>query len=100
VNLPRCVEGKNRERAGFGAAFATSRGLRRSTGRQSTTTAEPSLRRAKKSGACETVVPAASVQCSQNGWGRDTDHGRIEIQMQHVIALQPGLKPHVATRCG
>src|SRR6202011_43304 len=29
-----------------------------------------------------------------------TDHGRIEIQMQHVIAFQPGLEPHVATSCG
>jgi pimeloyl-ACP methyl ester carboxylesterase len=36
--------------------------------RQSTTTAEPSLRRAKKSGACESGLPAASIQCSQNGW--------------------------------
>ena len=45
--------------------FATSRGLRRSTGRQSTTTAEPSARRAKKSGACDTrlarlVAPATA----------------------------------------
>ncbi len=47
--------------------FDMSRGLQRSTGRQSTTTAEPSLRRAKKSGACESGLAATSVQCSQNG---------------------------------
>ena len=45
--------------------FATSRGLRRSTGRQSTTTAEPSARRAKKSGACETSLPASSRQAAK-----------------------------------
>jgi hypothetical protein len=27
---------------------------------------------------------------------RDADHGPVEIQMQHMIAFQPGLKPHVA----
>jgi hypothetical protein len=48
--------------------FATSRGLRRSSGRLSMTTAEPSARRAKKSGACDMRSPASSVQCSQNGW--------------------------------
>ena len=30
--------------------------------------------------------------------GCDTDHERVEIQMQHV--LQPGLEPYVATGCG
>lgn len=32
------------------------------------TTAEPSARRAKKSGACDTRSPASSAQRSQNGW--------------------------------
>ena len=48
--------------------FAMSRAVRRSTGRQSITTAEPSLRWAKKSGACDTRLPRSTAQHSQNGW--------------------------------
>ena len=48
--------------------FARSRSLRRAAGRQSTTTAEPSARRAKKSGACDTRQPRSSAHRSQNGW--------------------------------
>jgi hypothetical protein len=49
------------------ANTARSRGLRRLAGRQSTTTADPSPRRKKKSGACERDLPSPVIHNSQNG---------------------------------
>jgi hypothetical protein len=70
-----------------------SRGLRRSTGRQSTTTAEPSLRRAKKSGTCESGLPGIDpVQPKR--LGRDADHGRVEVQIQQVRVPTKTQTPH------
>ena len=40
----------------------------RSSGRTSITSAVPSARRAKKSGACRRARPSSPRQCSQNGW--------------------------------
>ena len=54
----------------------------------------------RRSPAC--VRPAARLggPVKPERLGRDAHHGRVEIQMQKVIAFQPGLKPHVATGCG
>src|SRR6185437_5431232 len=51
-------------------------GGRRSAGRQSITTAEPSAWRAKKSGTYDTSLPAIAPERPKR-LGRNADHGRV-----------------------
>ena len=80
--------------------FATSRGLRRSTGRpvdhhrRAIASAGEEVRRVR-------VRLARGIDPVQpKRLGRDADHGQVEVQIQQVIAFQPRLKPHMAAGSG
>jgi hypothetical protein len=66
-----------------------------SSGPTSTTTPPPSASGAKKSGAC-LRSPFSPRQCSQNGWGRKGDHGRVEVKHHRHVTFYPGLVTDLA----
>ena len=77
--------------------FATSLGLRRSSGRQSTTTAE-SVHSANEVVRCMRPISSAALgaPATTKTAARRCAHRRVEVQRHHMIAFQPRLESDMA----